>query len=94
MVIQIPNQKAVIEHYGLDAQIPVYMEECAELAQAISKMHRKPSEARRDNLVEEMADVLVCMNQLQRIYGIQNWELQKKVREKTQRTEERINGDV
>ncbi len=70
------------------------MEECAELAQAISKMHRKPSEARRDNLVEEMADVLVCMNQLQRIYGIQNWELQKKVREKRQRTEERINGDV
>jgi hypothetical protein len=44
--------------------------------------------------VEELADVLICMNQLQLIYGIQNWELQKKVREKTQRTEARINGDV
>lgn len=94
MVIQIPNQKAVIDHYGVEAQIPVFMEECAELAQAISKMHRKPSAARRDNLVEELADVLICMNQLQLIYGIQNWELQKKVREKTQRTEARINGDV
>ena len=94
MVIQIPNQKAVIEHYGVDTQVPVYMEECAELAQAISKMHRKPSEARRDNLVEEMADVLICMRQLRHIYGIQNREIQKKVNEKTERMEARMREHV
>ena len=45
--------------YGEDYQTTVCMEECAELIQAISKMKR--GQSRRDNLLEEMADVLICI---------------------------------
>ena len=74
MKVEIPGQGRVIAHYGEDAQTLVHMEECAELIQAISKMQRIRKEclAGEDiddsdaycNLVEEMADVLICMEQL------------------------------
>ena len=94
MIIQIPNQRAVIEHYGVDAQIPIYMEELAELIQAISKIHRQETPERRDNLVEEIGDSLICMHQLMEIYGIKNWEIQKIVKQKLERQEARMHGDV
>ena len=48
-----------IKHYGSDMQTTVCMEECAELIQAISKMKR--GKDNRDNLIEEMADVMICI---------------------------------
>lgn len=78
MDIKIMNQDKIIEHYGMASQLGIAMEECAELIQAISKMNRSTSflpdsvkfcEA-KENLEEEMADVIVCINQLQKIFDI------------------------
>jgi NTP pyrophosphatase (non-canonical NTP hydrolase) len=72
------NQDKIIEHYGMASQLGIAMEECAELIQAISKMNRSagfmPDSVKfceaKANLEEEMADVIVCINQLQKIYDI------------------------
>lgn len=53
-----------IEKFGTPAQVNMVIEECAELIQAIRKYDRKPSDATRNNLLEEMADVLICVEQL------------------------------
>ena len=53
--------KKSIEHYGADLQTVVCMEECAELIQAISKMKR--GKDNRDNLIEEIADVIVIASE-------------------------------
>ena len=61
------QQKVLIqalEKFGAPAQINMVIEECAELIQAIRKHDRKPSDATRNNLLEEMADVLICVEQL------------------------------
>ena len=61
------QQKVLIqalEKFGAPAQINMVIEECAELIQAILKHDRKPSDATRNNLLEEMADVLICVEQL------------------------------
>ena len=42
------------------------------------------------NLVEEMADVLICMEQMQEMYGISDYELQIMVEKKCQRQEARL----
>lgn len=78
MDIKIINQDKIIEHYGTASQLGIAMEECAELIQAISKMNRSagflPDSVRfceaKANLEEEMADVIVCINQLQKIFDI------------------------
>lgn len=75
MWINVPQQAKVIARYGADAQAMVHMEEAAELIQAVSKMRRaanagKDDDAARYNLVEEISDVLICMKQMQEIYGI------------------------
>ena len=52
----------IINRYGYKMQYTVAMEECAELIQAISKRLRE-----RDNdgeLIEEMADVIVMIEQM------------------------------
>ncbi len=61
-------QAEVVNKYGKEIQSTICMEECAELIQAISKMKR--GKDNRDNLIEEMADVLIAFSQLRYIYDI------------------------
>ena len=99
MHVEIPGQGKVIGFYGRDAQTVVHMEECAELIQAISKLHRigcgpdVPPDA-YENLVEEMADVLIILEQLKEMYDVPNHELQWMIDYKCKRQEERMNGDA
>ena len=95
MRIDIPDQSKVISRYGADAQAMVHMEECAELIQAASKMRRvtnagKDDTAARYNLVEEMADVLICVKQMQEIYGITDHDIQMMADKKCRRQEARL----
>ena len=52
-----------INYYGEEIQSTVCMEECAELIQAISKAKR--GKINRDNMIEEIADVLICIEKKQ-----------------------------
>ena len=79
MVWNEKNQKradTIADHYGLESQMSVAQEECAELIQAISKLRRAykagtdtPEKrlrcvAARGNVDEEMADVTNMLMQL------------------------------
>ena len=95
MKIEIPCQEKVISFYGAEKQSMVHCEECAELIQAISKIRRARDAGKDDseayfNLVEEMADVLVVLEQLQEMYDIPNSEIQSMVFKKCRRQEARI----
>ena len=95
MWINIPDQKKVIARYGADAQAMIHMEECAELIQAASKMRRavnteSETDVARYNLIEETADVLICIRQMQEIYGISDHDIQVMVDRKCRRQEARL----
>ena len=81
-----------IVYYGKEIQSTVCMEECAELIQAISKAKRgKPD---TDNMMEEIADVLICIEILKQIYNIpdcsiENW-IERKQERMLRRMEDRI----
>lgn len=86
--------KQIIEEtmnrYGIERQSLVAMEELAELQKAISKLVRNPKEKTkplefkglRHNLIEEMADVLICMDQLIEFYKIDHSEIQELIQAK------------
>ena len=84
--------KKSIEHYGKDVQSTVCMEECAELIQAISKEKRGKSD--KENLAEEMADVIICIEMLKQIYNITEDEIYSWVINKQERIIERIKKDA
>ena len=84
--------KKSIEHYGKDVQSTVCMEECAELIQAISKEKRGKSD--KENLAEEMADVIICIEMLKQIYNITDDAICSWVITKQERIIERIKKDV
>ncbi len=95
MWIEIPNQEKVISRYGAEAQTMIHMEECAELIQAASKMRRSIHSGEdltqaRYNLVEEMADVLICIMQMKQIYQISDHDIQMMVDRKCRRQEQRL----
>ena len=97
MKIEIPPQDQVVSFYGEEIQSLVHAEELAELIQAISKMRRiRGGHIQGDdgsayyNLVEEMADCLVCMDQLKLMYGITDHEIQLMVDRKCRRQEDRM----
>ena len=74
----------LIEKNGRNKELIVCMEECAELIQAISKFIRYEwndeyagtFNLNRDNLVEEMADVKICLQILQSAFDIQDKDLE------------------
>lgn len=88
----------IVEHYGVQNQFGIHMEECAELVQAISKLNRawgdkdKINEA-RDMVVEEIADVLICVTQLQYILNITTDELDTIIEAKVERQIRRIENE-
>ena len=94
-MIHIPDQSEVLRRYGGDRQSLIAAEELAELIQAISKMRRIGSDEidaleAYDNLVSEVADVLICIHQLQQMYRIFDAEIQNKIDQKWKRTEARM----
>lgn len=75
--------------WGLNAQLDISVEECAELIQAISKIKRfGESEERIKRLISEIADVKIMCEQLAYIYGKDNVE--EEVANKLKRLENRL----
>ena len=70
--------KKIQEHFGKEAQTKKCIEELAELIQALSK-------GNLDNIVEETADVLIMVNQVISLYGIEE-EVEKTIDDKVNRT--------
>lgn len=91
------NQETM-DRYGIQNQSLVAMEELSEMQKAISKLVRNPKERTkplefkglRHNLIEEMADVLICMDQLINFYKIDRSEIQDTIRAKQERQAKRL----
>lgn len=77
-----------IQRYGKNNQSTVCMEECAELIQAISKAKR--GKINRDNIIEEIADVLICVEMLKQMYMISDEKINKWIKKKQTREVERM----
>lgn len=84
----------IAEHYGIK-QIPVAIEEMAELTQVLTKYLRirqsgqpvrKAMDEVKDSIKEELSDVIVMMIQLQYLFNIDNDTINKIADEKLKRT--------
>ncbi|GAA0102590.1 hypothetical protein UT300012_33050 [Paraclostridium bifermentans] len=64
---QNPSYLKATENHSKQCTL-IAMEECSELIQAISKAKR--GKLNKNNLTEEIADVLICIHWLQKIYNI------------------------
>ena len=67
--------KRAQETYGYKNQISVAIEECCELSQVLSKYGRYPNhdiakEELTDKVIDEVADVLVCIRHLHMIFDL------------------------
>ena len=80
-----------IEKWGKEAQTIVAMEECAELIKECSKMLR--GQGNIDHLIEEIADVLICIEELEVMYNIDNGDVLTEVVYKLERLEKRLDND-
>lgn len=80
-----------IKKYGVEKQLLVCMEEPAELIQAISKVERYPEDSTRmQDLIEEMADVTICLEYLKLIYNIRQEEVDEWTDRKVKRISKKI----
>ena len=71
--------KKIIDKNGITNQLFIAVEECAELIQAISKCLRSKDIVPilvREYLIEEMADVSICLEQLKVMYSIDDYEIE------------------
>lgn len=94
MEMKITNKDVLeksIKKYGVEKQLLVCMEEPAELIQAISKVERYPEDSTRmQDLIEEMADVTICLEYLKLIYNIRQEEVDEWTSRKVKRISKKI----
>ena len=84
-----------IQYHGIEQETTIAMEECSELIQAISKCKRYGFvDKHRDNLIEEIADVLIVINELQLIYDISNDDIENIKKYKIDRMDYRIKNNL
>ena len=93
--------KYIAKHYGIEDRSILLIEELSELTKAITKWNRVKQESlsvkideatARDNIVEEMADVLIMIKQVQMLLGIDDLEIETVRTTKIARTMELIGG--
>jgi len=80
--------KSIIEgailHYGMEQESIVCIEECSELQKEITKQLR--GQGNKTALVLEIADVLVCVELLKKMYNIPDEMVNDAIRIKQRRT--------
>lgn len=83
-----------IAHYGHENQLIIAMEECAELAQAVSKALRSKENTveNKTHLAEEIADVLIMIENIKLIFNISDEGIQDWICLKQKRLKERISA--
>ena len=90
----------IADHYGYEPQSRQLIEEMAELTVAINKDWRKNFGAidwsaleRRDDIVEEIADVTIMLEQIKYLLGVGDGESSKIIEQKLGRQIERIKNE-
>ena len=76
-----------LKYWG-EAQIYMLFEEMAELQKAICKNHRGVDN--RDNIIEEIADTLIMLKQMERFFRITEKEVSDAIQYKLDRLEKKI----
>ena len=83
--------KSAIRKNGKAMQTVVAIEEMSELQKELTKFIR--GKGNRDNLIEEVADVLVMITQIQLMYHIPDDEVERIMHLKLNRLKERMEQD-
>lgn len=84
----IDTYKQAISAYGEKAQKLMTIEEMSELTKEICKDFR--GKLNREHLIEEMADVLIMLDQMLLMYEISGDEIQQMRERKIERLKERL----
>ena len=84
-----------IKYHGIEQETTIAMEECSELIQAISKCKRYGCINKyRENLIEEMTDVLIMIDELKIIYQISDVDISNIRQYKMNRQSYRIKNNL
>ena len=83
------NIKRIAKHYGFQHQVKKTTEECGEFIVALSKLAN--DEGSRKDVLEEMADVMVMLQQMQYFLNIDLALLHTTMEAKVHRQIERMN---
>ena len=80
----------LIDKYG-EKQVVVAIEELSELQKELCKALREKTN--KENIIEEMADAIIMLNQMQMYFKISDEELHQEISYKLNRTKERLLSD-
>lgn len=88
----INKNKEILNYYGLEKQIPIYIEEMSELTKELCKRIRKGyfTDEMLENTKLEITDVEICLDQLKTALNYQKEDQDKNYQFKVERQLERI----
>jgi len=83
--------RKALDKWGIDAQMNIAAEECAEFIKEVLKLGRVVNGSTKSDVIDEIADVIIMMDQMKIVFGTLPVEKAKKA--KLERLERMIDGD-
>ena len=83
--------KQIMNIQGKSTSLTIAIEECAELIQAISKF--KQNKGNMDNLIEEISDVLICIDYLIQLFYLKDEYIDEVISDKVIKTLEKLKNN-
>lgn len=80
-----------VTRWGVDSQIDQALEEMAELSIVLLKRNREVNGSNTKDIIDEIADVFICIHQLRMVYG--TIEVDKVVKKKLKRLRNLFNSN-
>ena len=102
-LIDDKHQLNVLDYYGIEHQSLIAMEELSELQKAISKaaryvdvymIDRSSENSNLRDMAEEIADVLICIRQMELYYGLPDDLISYFVHKKVERNKARLEVNI
>lgn len=84
------NIKKLVDYHGVFKTFVMAIEELSESQKTLTKYLRKPTPEVEKDIVEEMADVLICFSTIIEILEIDLDNLEEEIERKMKRNLERI----
>ena len=90
MIINRRILKAALERWGIHMQMDILIEEMSELTKALIKSRRKNIRYANADVLEELADVYLCAQQLLIVCEDAGLDIQPYINKKTERLQTRL----
>jgi len=85
---QIKSMQRALDKWGLNSQVGMAIEECAELIVVLQKYINREKQPSLEEIIDEIADVEMMLAQMRLVFDVSDGVIKKRIEQKFKKLDE------